>query len=265
MAPLITLTTDFGTRDAYVAELKGTLLSEGPADLRIVDLSHELAPFDVHAAALFVRAALPRFPAGTIHVVVVDPGVGTARAALVIKLRDMTLVGPDNSLFSYLYDGSEEVYAIERGRLGAREISSTFHGRDVFAPVAARLAAGAKAEDFGARAEAYKRMAFPMVEVSGDALHGRIIHIDRYGNLITNISAATLRGFIGGELAGRLDIAIGEHRVRDFVDCYAQGKPGELVALIGSAGLLEVAAREESAASRLHVEVGRTLRVQRND
>jgi len=263
MAPLVTLTTDFGTRDAYVAELKGTLLSEGPPELRIVDLSHELAPFDVHAAALFVRAALPRFPAGTIHVVVVDPGVGSDRAALIVKLRDMTLIGPDNCLFSYLFDGSEEVYAIARERLGGREISSTFHGRDVFAPVAARLAAGATPEEFGARVEAYKRMAFPMVEVSGDALHGRVIHIDRYGNLVTNISAATLRGFIGGDAPDHFGISIGEHHVRNFVDCYAQGKPGELVALVGSGGLLEVAAREESAAQRLHVEVGRSIRVQR--
>lgn len=263
MAPLITLTTDFGTRDAYVAELKGALLSAGPPDLRLVDLSHELAPFDVHAAALFVRAALPRFPSGTIHVVVVDPGVGSDRAALIVRCRDMTLVGPDNCVFSYLFDGSEEVFRIERERLGSEPISSTFHGRDVFAPVAARLAAGTAPDQFGGRAEVYQRMAFPMVEVSGDTLHGRVIHVDRYGNLITNVSTATLRGFVGGEPEVRLNIVIGEHHVRKLVDCYAQGKPGELVALVGSSGLLEIAAREASAAERLHVEVGRTFRVQR--
>lgn len=263
MAPLITLTTDFGTRDAYVAELKGVLLSEGPPDLRIVDLSHELAPFDVHAGALYVRAALPRFPPGTIHLVVVDPGVGSDRAALIVQLPNMLCIGPDNCLFSYLFDGSERVYAIARERLGPREISSTFHGRDVFAPVAARLAAGAQPESFGELATAYKRMAFPMVEVSGDVLHGRVIHVDHYGNLITNITAATLRGFIGGEPGARLSIGIGEHHVRELVDFYAQSKPGELVALVGSSGLLEVAAREASAAAKLGVEVGRMLRVQR--
>jgi S-adenosylmethionine hydrolase len=264
MAPLITLTTDFGTRDGYVAELKGVLLSEGPADLRLVDLSHELAPFDVHAAALFVRAALPRFPSGAVHVVVVDPGVGSDRAALIVKLRNMTLVGPDNCVFSYLFDGSEEVYAIERERLGGREISNTFHGRDMFAPVAAQLAGGASPEQFGALAAAYKRMAFPMVEVSGDALHGRVIHVDHYGNLITNITASTLHGFLGGDPRSRLSIFIGDQHVREFVDFYAQGKAGELVAVVGSSGLLEVAAREASAAHKLGVEVGRVLRVQRD-
>jgi S-adenosyl-L-methionine hydrolase (adenosine-forming) len=263
MAPLITLTTDFGTRDAYVAELKAVLFSEGPPDLRVVDLSHELAPFDVHAAALFVRAALPRFPQGTIHVAVVDPGVGSDRAALIVRLRGMTLIGPDNCLFSYLFDGTEEVFLLDREKLGGREVSNTFHGRDVFAPAAARIAAGARAEEFGPRAGSYKRMAFPMVEVSGDALHGRIIHIDHYGNLITNISAATLKGFLGGDASTRLSIAIGEQHVRSWVDFYAQGEAGQLVALIGSSGLLEVAAREASAQRKLNVEVGRAIRVQR--
>ena len=113
MAQCITLTTDFGTQDPYVAQLKGVLLSEGPKGLQIVDLSHDLAPFDVHAAALFVRAALPRFPTGTLHLAVVDPGVGSERRALIVSLRGMTLIGPDNCLFSYLFDGSEQVYAID--------------------------------------------------------------------------------------------------------------------------------------------------------
>src|SRR4051794_7004413 len=109
---LLTLTTDFGTKDSYVAELKGVLLCEGPASLRLVDLSHELAPFDIHAAAMFLRAALPRFPVGSIHLAVVDPGVGSARRALIVERPDMVLVGPDNALFSYLFDGRESVYAI---------------------------------------------------------------------------------------------------------------------------------------------------------
>jgi len=263
--PILTLTTDFGTRDAYVAELKGVLLSEGPPDLRIVDLSHELAPFDIHGAALFVRAALPRFPPGTVHLVVVDPGVGSERRALIVKHRDMTLVGPDNCVFSYLLDGGEEVYAIDRERLGTRPVSSTFHGRDLFAPVAARLAAGSAPAAFGIPADGVQRMAFPMVEMSGEVLHGRIIHVDRYGNLITNIGEPMLRGFLGTLGPDRVCLMMGEHAIRKHVDHYAQGKRGELVTLIGSAGFVEIAAREASAASLLAAEVGRAVRVQRKD
>ena len=123
---LLTLTTDFGTQDYYVAELKGVLLSEGPSSLRLVDLSHELAPFDIHAAALFLRAALPRFPAGSIHLAVVDPGVGSERRALIVERPDMLLVGPDNALFSYLFDGTESVYAIAKRR-GMDLITVTDH------------------------------------------------------------------------------------------------------------------------------------------
>jgi S-adenosylmethionine hydrolase len=255
MAPLITLTTDFGTRDAYVAELKGVLYSEGPPGLQVVDLSHELAPFDVPAAALFVRTALPRFPSGTLHVVVVDPGVGSERRALIVERADMVLIGPDNGLFSYLYDGHEATYAIERG---PRALSSTFHGRDLFAPVAARLAAGAAPSSFGPRVETYERITLPMVDISGDSLHGRIVHIDHYGNLISNISGQTLSSFAGDQ---PLAISIGDRVITGLVDHYAQADG--LLALIGSSGWLEVAAREASAAELLAVRVGQPLRVTR--
>lgn len=269
MTALITLTTDFGTRDSYVAELKGVLYSEGPPNLRVVDLSHELVPFDVHAAAWFVRAALPRFPPGSVHVVVIDPGVGSARRALVVQLPMMTLVGPDNGLFSYLYDGREVVYAIDVARLGTRTVSRTFHGRDLFAPVAAQLASGVSAASFGPRVETYVRMAGPLVEITGDVLHGRVLHVDHYGNLITNLSEATLRQFVGNEEArlgvdALLRVRIGQHVVDRLVDHYAQAERGELIALIGSSGLLEVAAREQSAAQKLGLEQGSTVSVERH-
>jgi S-adenosyl-L-methionine hydrolase (adenosine-forming) len=256
MTPLITLTTDFGTRDAYVAELKGVLYSEGPAGLTVVDLSHELAPFDVHAAALFVRAALPRFPQGAVHLCVIDPGVGSARRALIVERSDRLLVGPDNGLFSYLYDGSERVYAIERG---LRATSSTFHGRDLFAPVAARLAAGAAPASFGARLEGYERHALPSVDLSEDALLGRVIHVDHFGNLLTNITRQTLASFAGEHA---LQIAVADRVIVGLVDHYAQAEG--LLALIGSSGWLEVAVREGSAAELLAVKVGQPLRVTRS-
>jgi S-adenosyl-L-methionine hydrolase (adenosine-forming) len=262
MAPLITLTTDFGTRDPYVAELKGVLLSQGPEALRVVDLSHELDPFDVHAAALFVRAAVPRFPAHTVHVVVVDPGVGSRRRALIVERGDSLLVGPDNCVFSYLYDGSEVVYEIDPARLGARPISATFHGRDVFAPVAAQLATGAPPSALGSRIDVYERMVFPMVDMQGDVLHGRVIHVDRYGNLITNIAEGTLRSFLGLDERA-FTLVLGDHTIRSLSTHYAEARPGELLALVGSSGLIEVAAREASASRLLAAEVGRAIRVQR--
>jgi S-adenosylmethionine hydrolase len=268
MAALITLTTDFGTTDSYVAELKGVLYSEGPPELRVVDLSHGLRPFDVTGAALFVRAALPRFPPHTVHLAVVDPGVGSSRRALIVQLPMMTLVGPDNGLFSHLYDGREVVYAIDEKRLGTRTISRTFHGRDVFAPVAAQLSAGVSAASFGPQIDRYERFAFPLVDMQGDVLHGHVVHVDHYGNLITNITEGTLSSFLedGGASATRLQVTVAGHSqptIAGVVGHYAQAEPGALLALIGSAGLLEIAARESSAALALDIDVGGTVSVRR--
>lgn len=263
MSQLITLTSDFGTADSYVAEMKGVLCSEGPPALRVLDLSHDLPPFDVHAAALFLRAAVPRFPAGTIHVVVVDPGVGSQRAPLIVKLGDQLLVGPDNRQFGYLFDGCEEVFEIDPAALGARDMSRTFHGRDLFAPVAARLARGESPQALGRRVDSYQHLVFPMVELVGDTLAGKVIHIDRFGNLISNIGQSVLLDFLAGSAPGDVLVALGERVVRGIVSHYAEGKSGELLALIGSNGLLELALREGNAAELLGTQLGKQIRVQR--
>jgi S-adenosylmethionine hydrolase len=252
---LVTLSTDFGTCDAYVAELKGVLYSEGPAALRVVDLSHELAPFDVRGAALFVRAALPRFPPGSVHVVVVDPGVGSARRPIAASVHGQLLVGPDNGVFGLLYDGSELVHEIA---VGGRALSSTFHGRDLFAPAAACLAAGASLDALGARLDTYACLELPVAAARDGVLLGEVIHVDRFGNLITNIAAPALRAFLGEQA---LRVELGAHIVQGLSDHYAEAAPGGLLALIGSSGLLEVAVREGSAAQRLGVRVGSPVRV----
>jgi S-adenosylmethionine hydrolase len=262
VSALVTLTTDFGLADPYVAEMKGVLVREGPPDLRLLDLSHELPPFEIAEAALFLRAAVPRFPAGTVHLVVVDPGVGSVRQAIIARVGGQTLVGPDNRVFGYLYDGSEEVFVIAP-EPAERTISSTFHGRDVFAPAAAKLAAGCAPEQLGKRAESYQHMVFPLVEFAGDTLAGRVIHIDRFGNLITNITRVALANFLGALDPGGALVSIGERSVRGMVDHYAEGKTGELVALLGSNGLLELAVREGSAARKFGIEIGKHVRVQR--
>ena len=263
MSPLITLTTDFGTADPYVAEMKGVLAQEGPPDLRVFDLSHELPSFDVRAAALFLRACVPRFPKGTIHVVVVDPGVGSERSPIVVQLGDQLLVGPDNRVFGYLYDGSEQVHVLDPSALGPRALSGTFHGRDLFAPAAARLANGALLRELAKPAESYEHMVFPMVELSGDTLLGRIIHIDGFGNLITNITEDVLRSFLQDRALRTANVSLAERHVRGLVSHYAEVEPGALLALIGSSQLLELAIREGNAALKLGAEVGKLVRVLR--
>jgi S-adenosylmethionine hydrolase len=260
MAELITLTTDFGTQDSYVAEMKGVLLSEGPASLRIVDLSHELPPFDVANTAHFVRATLPRFPAGTVHVVVVDPGVGSSRRPLAAEVGGQLVVGPDNGVFAYVFDRNTIVHAIDVERL-ARPISATFHGRDVFAPVAARLSRGVPLAHIGPRIDSYQHLPFPMVEIQASTLTGRIIRIDRYGNLITNIPRSTLVGFLAGAPPGSVEVQVAERVVRGVLDHYAEAKLGDLLAVIGSAELLEVAVREGNAAHKLGAQIGASVRL----
>ncbi len=261
MPALITLTTDFGTRDPYVAQMKGVLLSEAAADVRIVDLSHELQVFDVHEAALFLRASAARFPPDTIHLVVVDPGVGSSRRPLVARSQGQVFVGPDNGVFGYVLDRSPEVYEIDPLLVSCQGLSSTFHGRDLFAPAAAMLANGCELDALGRTAETFQRMVFPLVEIQREILIGRVVHIDRFGNLVTNVPRSTLDAFLADQPREAVVIQIADCEVHGILEYYGQGKTGELLALVGSSDLLEIAVREASAAARLGAEVGCALRL----
>lgn len=241
MGSTITLCTDFGTRDSYVAQLKGVLLQQGPADVRLVDLSHEIGPHDVREGAFFLRCAVPRFAAGTIHLAVVDPGVGSARRALVAEARGQYLVGPDNGLFGFLLDAGARVHAIA-SVASATTVSATFHGRDVFAPVAARLARGEPLAAFGPAIADPVRLAWPQAMVAATGARGEVVHVDRYGNLISNLERSALP-------SGRLRVSLAGRAVGRLRDHYAQVGEGGLLALIGSEGLLEVAVRNGSAAA----------------
>jgi S-adenosylmethionine hydrolase len=244
MTSIITLTTDFGTRDHYVAQLKAVLYARGPSDLRVVDLSHEIAPHAVREAAFFLRFALPRFPAGTIHLAVVDPGVGSARLPLAAECEGQYLLAPDNGSLSWVLDASARFHRIEHDRA----VAPTFHGRDVFAPAAARLARG---EDLSALGPAVREIVrFPWPEPSHDASGSRgvVVHVDRFGNLITNLRAEAL-------LPGA-QVSVGPTAIGQVQSHYAQVAPAQLLALIGSEGLLEVAARDASAATILGAGVG---------
>lgn len=251
MRTVVTLTTDFGTRDAYVAQMKGVLYTLGPAQLEIVDLTHEIAPQHVLEAALFVRAAWPRFPAGTIHVVVVDPGVGSERRGLACAHGDQGWVGPDNGVMSLLLDGSTRAVALAPDRFVESPISATFHGRDVFAPAAARLAQGAPIESLGEPAAELVRLAWPSPSLSHAELRGRVLHIDRFGNLVSNVSRGLLRQWVGSSAWSRLQVRVADGPWVGLVNTYADVAVGGVAALFGSSDWLEVAVNCGSAAEQL--------------
>ena len=249
MSVIITLLTDYGSSDAYVAELKGVLVSSAP-DARLVDVSHALAPGDIRAAAYIVGRAAMRFPEGSVHLVVVDPGVGTTRNALALKARGRYCVGPDNGVFSrVMHDEPVEAVALPAPE-GA---SPTFHGRDVFAPAAAALARGEPLDELG---EAFTgipvRLATRDPYHEGKVLIGEVIHVDRFGTLVTNFTAANLPGYAVLEME---DVEVGPLR-RTFGDVATGG----VVAYVGSGGEVEVAVRDGSAARRFGVGVGARVR-----
>ena len=241
MRPIITLLTDFGTADGYVAELKGVLFSATP-DVTIVDLSHEIPPQDVESARLAVARYWRRYPSGTVHMIVVDPGVGSARSALAVSSDDRFLVGPDNGVLSpaLLASGSRAVSLPV-----PPTASATFHGRDVFAPAAAHLATGTAIDSLGTPClDPVVRRTPEARRASDGSVVGEIIAIDRFGNAISNLIAP--RG-------GRIEIC---GRTMPIVRTYADGPIGDIIALVGSSGFVEIARRDGSAARALEITRG---------
>ena len=236
MTPLVTLLTDFGTADGYVGEMKGVLLSIADA-ARVTDIAHDLPAHDVEAARLALARYWMRFPAGTVHLVVVDPGVGSPRAALAVECEGRFLVGPDSGVLSPALLHPDVRCVALPVPPGA---SPTFHGRDVFAPAAAQLAMGVPLDALGAPyGEPLVRRTPEATRRADGAVSGMVLTIDRFGNLITNLMSRR-----GGtiELAGRS---------LPLVRTYADVAAGELVALVGSSGLIEIAVRDGSAAEAL--------------
>lgn len=249
--PIITLTTDFGNTDGYVGALKGVILGMAP-QVTIVDITHGIAPQAIAQAAYVLQQAVPYFPAGTIHVAVVDPGVGSARRALAVHTAQATFVGPDNGLFTPFIAAAAqaEIVHLTAARYWRPQPSVTFHGRDIFAPVAAHLAAGVPLSELGIPIDdpvclvetAPSRMA-------GGALHATVIHVDHFGNLITNLPGDWL-----GQ--GQWTIEVHGETVPAISPTYAAVARGMLVAYVGSGGTLEVAVRDGHAAQVLAVNRG---------
>jgi len=241
MRPIITLLTDFGTADGYVAEVKGVLFSAAP-EATVVDLSHDIPPQDVESARLAVARYWRRFPVGTVHLVVVDPGVGSARAPLAVGSEGRFLVGPDNGVLSpALLAGGARAVVLPVSAAA----TATFHGRDVFAPAAAALALGTPIDALGSpHAEPVVRRTPEARRVGDGSVAGEIIAIDRFGNAISNLIAP--RG-------GRIEV---NGRSMPIVRTYADARPGDVIALTGSSGFIEVAERDGNAARSLGLERG---------
>ena len=235
---LVTLLTDFGTADYFVGAVKGAMLSVNSRAV-IVDITHEIPPQDIEAGAFTLLAAYKTFPAGTIHVVVIDPGVGSERRPIIVSANEQFFVGPDNGLFTYIYDRepSHRVVHVTSDRFFRPSVSSTFHGRDVFAPVAAALSSGVALEDFGAEINDPVRL--PSLETPL-----RIIHIDRFGNCVTNITRAEKNLVINGRT------------ISEFRQFYGEGDDESLFAIVGSAGFIEISVNGGSAAKVLGARRG---------
>jgi S-adenosylmethionine hydrolase len=245
---IISLLTDFGTIDAYVGVMKGVIYGINP-QAGIVDLSHEIEPQCVMEAALMLNSAYRYFPRGTIHLTVVDPGVGTERRAICLLADGHFFVAPDNGLVTLVYKGarSRRVVEITNSDYFLKPVSSTFHGRDIFAPVAAYLSKGVKPEEFGRKIKTIELIDIPGPRlISGKRLIGQVIHVDRFGNLITDIPVARLINLTGFKQQ-HVRIKIKSRTIYGISTTYSQRERGELLAIFGSSGFLEISANLSNA------------------
>ncbi|HUA13675.1 MAG TPA: SAM-dependent chlorinase/fluorinase [Verrucomicrobiae bacterium] len=249
--PIITLTTDFGLNDHFVGAMKGVILDIVP-EAAIVDISHAVQAFDVLDGAIAISQAYSYFPAGTVHVVVVDPGVGTNRRPILATSDGYHFVAPDNGVLSMVYAREERIHVrhITSEHYFRQPVSQTFHARDVFAPVGAYLAKQVDSHKFGDEIEDYVKFAAPKPKAAGEnRIRGVVLKVDRFGNLITNIRPEDVPALFA-ENAGGFKIVVGSREVTDIRTAYAEGSPGQVFGILGSMGYLEIAANR-AAASQL--------------
>ena len=252
--PIITLTTDFGASDHLVGAMKGVILNINPA-ARIVDINHSVVPFDILDGALSLANAYRFFPSRTIHVIIVDPGVGTDRRPILVSGEKQFFVAPDNGVLSMIYEREAcTVRHITAEHYFLNPVSPTFHGRDIFAPTAAWLSKAFQTEAFGEVVTDFVRFAMPKAKSSGQAVKGVVLRVDAFGNLMTNFTAEDIPiGALGG---GAIKLAVNGKQVAKFAQTFASGNPGEPIAVLGSAGYVEIAVNRGSAARTLGVNRG---------
>jgi hypothetical protein len=251
--PILTLTTDFGLADHYVAAMKGVILGICP-QARMVDISHQVRPFAIAEGAYLIAQSYPCFPPKSVHVVVVDPGVGTARRPILVEAAGQYFIGPDNGVLAMVYGREEhKVRLIANERYFRQPVSQTFHGRDIFAPVAAHVAAGIPPSKMGKLIQDYLRPSFLKPQRTGKRTWmGQILRIDRFGNVVTNFHASDFP-----DLERRnFSMALGPREVGVLARNYAECGPGELFAIVGSSGYLEISVGQSSAAETIGCETG---------
>jgi S-adenosylmethionine hydrolase len=261
VSAIITLTTDFGERDAYVAAMKGVLLSLCPS-ATVVDITHEVPPQDIRAGAYILGQACRWFPQGTIHVAVVDPGVGGARRPIAVRTERHTFVGPDNGLLSRACarERGVEAFHIADRRYALPEVSRTFHGRDIFAPAAGHLANGVPASSLGPALSDWTQLPDLKPTISGDTLTGGVIHIDRFGNAVTNVTEPDFRTFTD---SGRFEITLRSLALTALSDSYDAVLSGAPLAIFGSGGELEISVNGGDARETLGIQRGDVVRIVR--
>lgn len=262
---LITLLTDFGAQDYFVGAMKAVILSRNP-DATIVDITHEIPPQDVQAAAFNLLACYKDFPDGTIHVAVIDPGVGSDRRAILIECANQFFIGPDNGLFGWIIEreGDFSAWQITNEKFFRNPVSSTFHGRDVFAPVAAALSTGTPSKEFGPPLKVIVTLAPLLPRTMADGIKGSIIHIDRFGNCITNFTKEDINE---ERIAAGAKLIVNKKEITSIRKFFAdQGAAkDELFMILGSAGFVEIAAQNASAAAILSAKRGDTVLLVHDD
>jgi S-adenosylmethionine hydrolase len=245
---IIALLTDFGVRDYFVGAMKGAILSINPG-AKIIDITHEIPPQDIKTAAFTLQACCTDFPAETIFVAVVDPGVGSNRKAILVETEKYFFIAPDNGLLSFVFDERASVFELTNEKFFRQTLSRTFHGRDVFAPVAAHLSNGVRPNKFGRETPDFIHFETPAPRrISAEKIEAEIIHVDRFGNLITNLKTE--------DLPEKFSVEIGGRKIDKLRNFYAEAERDELFMIAGSAGFLEIAAAQNSASKLLNTTGG---------
>jgi S-adenosylmethionine hydrolase len=252
--PIITLTSDFGTADHLVGAMKGVILSINSA-ARIVDINHHVTPFDILDGALAIANTCNYFPPRTIHVVIVDPGVGTERRPLLVAGQKQYFIAPDNGVLSLILERESCIVRhITAEHYFLNPVSPTFHGRDIFAPTAAWLSKAWQTEAFGEEITDYVRFTMPKAKAAGQSIKGVVLHVDAFGNLMTNLTAEDVPE--AAVASGAIRLSVNGKEIQKLVRTFASGTPGEPIAVFGSAGFLEIAVNRGSASRTLGANRG---------
>lgn len=250
---IITILSDFGTNSGYPAQMKGAILSL--TNCRIIDITHEIKPYDIREGAFVLRNIVSKFPVGTIHVAVVDPGVGSNRRNIIVVTRTQILIGPDNGLLMPAAHslGNFIVYEIKKDIFQSNFVSNTFHGRDIFAPIAAKIINGMSFEQLGNKISEFVDLDFGIGVVKSTSINGHVIHIDRFGNIITNIQGNDLTKLF--DFDKKINVFVGNKRHNiSFVRSYSYVKKRQMIGTIGSSNFFEIAVNQGNAAEKLKIK-----------